>query len=231
MPHGSDHYTPVRRCSSIYVTVLCAMLLLSFLDAAWQRSVHAGEAVQLCRLACRATWRRPKECCFLNAASQQPPHADFTLHCPAATLIPDKLLLPAAPQVDDVAIPTGDIAPVRGTPFDFTSPHIVGERIDDVPGEWRTDSLPRCLSPVAVCRLFLTWVRLQHRLFSLATHCLCSHRRCPTGHWLQGPTPAAMTTTSCSSRWDPTQRTRCTAAWRRRRESRLRVAASCGMDW
>ncbi|PRW60803.1 Squalene synthase isoform A [Chlorella sorokiniana] len=36
--------------------------------------------------------------------------------------------------VDDVAIPTGDIAPVRGTPFDFTSPHTVGERIDDVPG-------------------------------------------------------------------------------------------------
>lgn len=36
--------------------------------------------------------------------------------------------------VNDVAIPTGDIASVRGTPFDFTSPHIVGERIDDVPG-------------------------------------------------------------------------------------------------
>lgn len=37
-------------------------------------------------------------------------------------------------QVDDVAIPTGEIAPVRGTPFDFTSLHAVGERIDDVPG-------------------------------------------------------------------------------------------------
>ncbi|EFN59887.1 hypothetical protein CHLNCDRAFT_132896 [Chlorella variabilis] len=36
--------------------------------------------------------------------------------------------------VDDVSIPTGDIAPVRGTPFDFTSPHTVGERIEDVPG-------------------------------------------------------------------------------------------------
>lgn len=33
-----------------------------------------------------------------------------------------------------MAIPTGEIAPVRGTPFDFTSPHTVGERIDDVPG-------------------------------------------------------------------------------------------------
>ncbi|EFN50643.1 hypothetical protein CHLNCDRAFT_55668 [Chlorella variabilis] len=37
-------------------------------------------------------------------------------------------------RVDDVSIPTGDIAPVRGTPFDFTSPHTVGERIEDVPG-------------------------------------------------------------------------------------------------
>lgn len=38
-------------------------------------------------------------------------------------------------QVNNVAIPTADIASVRGTPFDFTSPHAVGERIDDVPGK------------------------------------------------------------------------------------------------
>ncbi|KAL4447516.1 hypothetical protein ABPG75_004735 [Micractinium tetrahymenae] len=36
--------------------------------------------------------------------------------------------------VDDVAIPSGEVAPVRGTPFDFTSPHTAGERIEDVPG-------------------------------------------------------------------------------------------------
>lgn len=36
--------------------------------------------------------------------------------------------------VNDVSIPLGDIIPVRGTPFDFTSQHTVGERIDDVPG-------------------------------------------------------------------------------------------------
>ena len=39
------------------------------------------------------------------------------------------------PQVDDVSIPVGDIAPVQGSPFDFTSPHTVGERIDQVPGD------------------------------------------------------------------------------------------------
>lgn len=33
--------------------------------------------------------------------------------------------------VNSVLIPTGEIAPVKGTPMDFTSPHIVGDRIDD----------------------------------------------------------------------------------------------------
>lgn len=32
--------------------------------------------------------------------------------------------------VDDTAIPLGDIAPVTGTPFDFTAPHALAERID-----------------------------------------------------------------------------------------------------
>jgi aldose 1-epimerase len=33
--------------------------------------------------------------------------------------------------VDDTLIPTGEIAPVEGTPFDFTTPHAIGERIRD----------------------------------------------------------------------------------------------------
>ncbi len=33
--------------------------------------------------------------------------------------------------VNEVLIPTGEIAPVEGTPMDFTTPHLVGERIDD----------------------------------------------------------------------------------------------------
>ena len=41
---------------------------------------------------------------------------------------------PPAVQVDNVSIPTGEIAAVRGTPFDFTTPHTVGERIAEVPG-------------------------------------------------------------------------------------------------
>ncbi|MEW9547883.1 aldose epimerase family protein [Nonomuraea sp. NPDC050783] len=32
--------------------------------------------------------------------------------------------------VDDGKIPTGELAPVKGTPFDFTEPHALGERID-----------------------------------------------------------------------------------------------------
>jgi len=32
--------------------------------------------------------------------------------------------------VDETCIPTGEIAPVAGTPMDFRTPHVVGERID-----------------------------------------------------------------------------------------------------
>lgn len=32
--------------------------------------------------------------------------------------------------VNDVLIPTGEIAAVAGTPMDFTSPHLIGERVD-----------------------------------------------------------------------------------------------------
>lgn len=32
--------------------------------------------------------------------------------------------------IDDTSIPTGEILSVKGTPFDFTTPHKVGERID-----------------------------------------------------------------------------------------------------
>lgn len=32
--------------------------------------------------------------------------------------------------VDAGLIPTGELRPVKGTPFDFTTPHVVGERID-----------------------------------------------------------------------------------------------------
>lgn len=33
--------------------------------------------------------------------------------------------------VDSTLIPTGDLAPVEGTPFDFRTPHMIGARIDD----------------------------------------------------------------------------------------------------
>jgi aldose 1-epimerase len=36
--------------------------------------------------------------------------------------------------VDEGLIPTGELREVQGTPFDFTLPHTIGERIGDVPG-------------------------------------------------------------------------------------------------
>lgn len=37
--------------------------------------------------------------------------------------------------VDETLIPTGELAPVKGTPMDFTTPTAVGARIDQVPGK------------------------------------------------------------------------------------------------
>jgi aldose 1-epimerase len=36
----------------------------------------------------------------------------------------------ATPVVDESMIPTGEIADIRGTPLDFTSPHAIGDRIE-----------------------------------------------------------------------------------------------------
>ena len=35
--------------------------------------------------------------------------------------------------MDNASIPTGDVASVLGTPFDFTAPHTIGSRIAQVP--------------------------------------------------------------------------------------------------
>lgn len=37
--------------------------------------------------------------------------------------------------VNKVLIPTGELTPVKGTPFDFTKPHVVGDRINDTSSE------------------------------------------------------------------------------------------------
>ncbi|MBN2207401.1 MAG: galactose mutarotase [Candidatus Aminicenantes bacterium] len=45
-----------------------------------------------------------------------------------------RLFAPRYTPVDDGLIPTGEIAPVAGTPFDFTKPAAIGARIAEVPG-------------------------------------------------------------------------------------------------
>jgi aldose 1-epimerase len=37
--------------------------------------------------------------------------------------------------IDDTSIPLGELAPVKGTPFDFTTPHAIGERIGELKKE------------------------------------------------------------------------------------------------
>ncbi len=52
--------------------------------------------------------------------------------------------------VDAELIPTGEIRPVAGTPWDFTSPKLIGARIADVPGGYDNNFVLRGGEPLAL---------------------------------------------------------------------------------
>jgi aldose 1-epimerase len=64
-------------------------------------------------------------------------HAYFNLsHGVQKDILKHEVTLPADHYtvVDAGLIPTGELKAVKGTPFDFTTPHAIGERIAQVPG-------------------------------------------------------------------------------------------------
>ncbi|GAA3956579.1 aldose epimerase family protein [Hymenobacter antarcticus] len=64
-------------------------------------------------------------------------HAYFNLsHGTSKDILSHEITLAADRYtvVDDTLIPTGELRSVAGTPFDFTMPHAIGERIAQVPG-------------------------------------------------------------------------------------------------
>ncbi|MBC6989394.1 aldose epimerase family protein [Hymenobacter sp. BT491] len=64
-------------------------------------------------------------------------HSYFNLnHGQGKDILGHEVTIPADRYtvVDATLIPTGELRPVKGTPFDFTTPHAIGERIAQVPG-------------------------------------------------------------------------------------------------
>jgi len=64
-------------------------------------------------------------------------HSYFNLTGDASNTILDHTVWIDADKftpVDNTLIPTGELKAVKGTPFDFTTPHKIGERIASVPG-------------------------------------------------------------------------------------------------
>ncbi len=94
-------------------------------------------------LACRVTyWVTADKTLAIEyeAQTDAPTHVNLTNHSyfnlaghDARKILDHLLTIPADffVPVDETMIPTGELAPLADTPFDFREPHLIGEHIDD----------------------------------------------------------------------------------------------------
>lgn len=97
-------------------------------------------------LSCQVTYLLTNDCQLeisYQATTDRPTHLNLTNHsyfnlsAGARSNILDhelQIVASAFTPVKETLIPTGEIKPVAGTPFDFRQPVRIGERIDQVPG-------------------------------------------------------------------------------------------------
>jgi aldose 1-epimerase len=121
-----------------YTTLDSSVLVLSLISADKEEGYPGNLKVQVryiltgdneIKIAYEAETDKPTVINLTN-------HSYFNLTSCKESILNHKLMLvsDSITPTDSLLIPTGILSPVAGTPFDFTSPHAIGERIGEVPG-------------------------------------------------------------------------------------------------
>lgn len=126
-PHGA-HYS-VWDIVSVTATTVVLKIVLSDGTDGFPGTLTTSMTVSLVdsdvNIKYESTTDKPTVCNFTN-------HSYFNLLDNSSSILQTKLTIDAdyITPVNKYLIPTGELLPVEGTPFDFREPHLIGERVD-----------------------------------------------------------------------------------------------------